>query len=261
MRLILFSLIFLNFAIAQTKVDDNNYERERLFDRPNPKSLKSSDIKNYKEVFLHEDSLLMEETDNGLFADDFYTANDNNHFFLSYQFSSDYDEMNKVTSLEMGYQYKLSGFTDMWFTGILKRTIAQYDAIAEELDSSSDSDADGSVTRFDAQQSLTTIGFGIGYRFRALTDFTKNPRFFETAYAVMNYNAHLDNKTAIKYNGYGMNMDYGLHYRISNTFHYGMKLSYNVVTVTREPKDDEKKPDRSLVFGWTAIGFEIGYFY
>jgi hypothetical protein len=260
MRIILF-LIIASSAFAQTSKDDSKYERERLFDKPNPKSLKSSDIKNNKEVFLNEQSLLMEETADGLYADDYYTANDNNNFFLSYQFSSDYEDTNKVTSLEIGYQYKLSGFTDMWFTTTLKRTIAKYDAIAEELDSSSDPDADGNVTRFDSQQSFSTIGFGVGYRFRALTDLIKNDRFFETCYALLNYNAHLDNKTATKYNGFGMNMDYGLHYRSSNTFHYGFKLSYNVIPVVREAKDDEKKQDRSLVFGWTALGFEVGYYY
>jgi len=262
MKLILLLLItFTTLSFAQTVDDDLNYERSRLFNRPKPSSLKSSEIKDFKEVYLSEESLLIEETDDGLYADDYYTAKDDNRFFLSYQFSTDYEETNSVTSLEMGYQSKFNNFKDTWFTINLKRTIAQYDAIAQELASSSDANADANETRFDSEQTFTTIGFGIGYRFKALTDFVESDRFFETIFSVLNYSAHLDSSTSTKYNGFGMSMDYGLHYRATNTFYYGAKLSYNILPMVREPVDEEKRQDRSLVFGWTALGFEIGYFY
>lgn len=278
MRSIIILLILTSFgsAYAQTKKkmskakekearqrlknQNEEYERNRLFRQANPNSLKSSQIKEYEDIYLYEDSLLIESSDDGLYAEDYYTGKDNNRFFMSYHFSANYEEANAVTSLEMGYQRRLKNFLDSWFTLTLKRTIAEYDEIADES-SSSGTNADGNTIRFSAEQSFTTIGMGLGYRFRALSDFTKNDRFFETCFAVLNYSTHLDNATGKEYNGFGMNMDYGLHYRASNTFYYGGKLSYNVLPMVREPVDDEKRQDRSLVFGWTSLGFEIGYFY
>lgn len=246
--------------LLEQKKRDVVFERKRLFQRENPAKLKSSEINDFKDIFLYENSLLIEETDNGVFADDFYTGKDKNRFFMSYQFSSNYEEPNGVTSLELGFQRKMEDFKDTWFTLTLKRTIAEYDEIADES-TSSGTNADGNTTRFNAQQSFTTIGGGIGYRFRALSDLIENDRFFETCFAVLNYSAHLDNATGKKYNGFGMNMDYGLHYRSTSSFYYGGKLSYNIMPMVREPEDEEKREARSLVFGWTSLGVEIGYFY
>lgn len=249
-------------AQQRVKIQKQNeeFEKDRLFKTADPNSLKSSEIKEYEDIYLYENSLLLESSKDGLYADDFYTGKDNNRFFMSYQFSSNYEETNAVTSLELGYQRKMKNFKDTWFTITLKRTIAEFDEISDES-TSTGTNADGNTIRFSAEQSFTTVGMGAGYRFRALSDFTKNDRFFETCFAVLNYSTHLDNATGKKYNGFGMNMDYGLHYRASNTFYYGGKLSYNIMPMVREPEDDEKRQQRSLVFGWTSLGFEIGYFY
>jgi hypothetical protein len=76
-----------------------------------------------------------------------------------------------------------------------------------------------------------------------------------------NYIFHLDGKTSEQYRGFGATMEYGLHRRIGESFFGGAKLSYNLASLERAKKDDEDKIDRSLVFRWTSIGIEFGYYY
>lgn len=246
--------------LVEQEKRDRDYERDRLFKRENPDKLKTTEINQFKDIFLYENSVLYEETADELYADDYYTGKDNNRFFMTYQFSSDYEEQGALTSLEFGYQRKMKNFKDTWLTMTLKRTVAEYDEVANEM-TSSGTNADGNTQRFSEKQTFTTVGGGVGYRFRALSDLVQSDRFFETCHALLTYSSHLDNATGKEYNGFGLNTDYGLHYRSSSSFYYGGKLSHNILPMVREPIDDEKRQQRSIVFGWTSIGFEIGYFY
>lgn len=251
MKKILTALLFPTIVLSQTTKE---VERDRLFRTPSPESLSPGDLNANEEVFLFNESLLTE--DKGGYNEAFYTGNDDNRFSLGYQFSTNYEDFTELSSLEIIFSKQLQRYSEVWISGILKRTTGKYKAMAEEIQTSN-----GDVKRSDSQQSFTTVGVGGGYRFKALAKAWGTDRIFETIDAYLTYNRHLDGATDERYQGFGMLADYGLHYRSTESFYYGGKLSYNIAALERPAEDDEKLQDRSLVFGWLALGFELGYYY
>ena len=229
-------------------------ERQRLFKTPDPASLGPGAINENKEVFLYNESLLDEEK--GGYSETFYTGTDRNRFSLGYHFSVNYQDFSELSSLEILFSRELKTFTETWISLLLKRTVGKYEALAEEIESSNNT-----VIRNGTDQSFTTVGFGVGYRFKALARSLESSRFFETVDAYLTYNSHIDGADSEQYQGFGLQTDYGLHYRSAESFFYGGKLSYNISSLARSAKDDEKLDDRSLVFGWLSLGFEMGYYY
>ncbi len=251
MKLKLILLLFPALALSQAAKE---VERERLFRTPAPESLSPGDLNNNSEVFLFNESLLME--DKGGYTEAFYTGNDKNRFSLGYQFSTNYQDFTELSSLEMVFSRQLERYSEVWISAVLKRTTGKYEAMAEEIQTSN-----GDVKRSDSQQSFTTVGLGGGYRFKTLARVFNSARIFETIDAYLTYNRHLDGATDERYQGFGLLADYGLHYRSTESFYYGGKLSYNIAALERSAQSGEKLEDRSLVFGWTALGFELGYYY
>lgn len=252
MTKILWSILFLSTGLFAAPEDE--LERQRLFKTPAPESLRPGQLRENEEVFLRQESLLME--DQGGYMEAHYTGLDLNRFSLGYHLSSNYQDFSELTSLEIMFSRQLRNFTELWISFMAKRTTGLYDAMADEVLS-----GNGDVRREGSKQSFTTLGLGGGYRFRALAAALPSDRFFETVDAYLTYNYHLDGATSEQYQGFGLMADYGLHYRATESFFYGAKLSYNIATVARAPEDNEKLIDRSLAFGWLSFGLEMGYYY
>ncbi len=257
MMKILFLLFISNLAWAQTA------DQLILFQTPNPDKMTPKQLQRNSEVYLEKESLIREVNEkSGVLGDHYYTRKDSGRLSLAYHTSHDYEKISKLYTLDIQLLKKIQSYKDQWWGLQLKRVVAQYNAIAAELEqTSTHPDADSQYTRADALQSMTVFGLGIGYRFKILTEFFDTNRVFEQVMAYGNYIYHLDGATSDKYRGYGATMEYGLHRRIGESFFGGAKLSYNLASLERAKKSDEDKLDRTLVFRWTSIGFEVGYYY
>lgn len=219
--------------------------------------------KRYPEIYLNNESVLKhKDSKTGIITDEHYTGKETNRFSASYLGSSDYTNFTDVTSFDVQYQFKASDYLQTWWAFQFKRTTGKYNKIADELEDESDHpQADSKRARLANTQSITSLGIGGGYRFKLLFAFNESERFFEHITAFANYNTANDSTTGKNYTGWGYNADYSLLYRSGNSLFYGLKLSYNVTAVVRPASTDEPKKDRSLTYGWTSIGFEIGYYY
>lgn len=231
-----------------------DFERERLFKETDPGSLNPAQIKEDKEIFLFNESLLVE--DQCGYMETSYTGLDNNRFSIGAHISSNYTDPGELSALEIQFSRQLDSFTGTWISFLAKSTKAKYEALADEIQSDN-----GDIRREGKDQSFTTVGLGAGYRFKLFSKAFGFERIFETADAYLTYNMHLDSSDDVKYNGFGIQTDYGIHYRAAENFFYGTKLSYSILSVQRSAEEDEKLEDRSLVFGWLSLGFELGYYY
>lgn len=246
--------VFLFALSLSPAVAREELEKARLYKEPSPETLTPGTLKGNEEVFLYSESLLME--DKGGYSEAFYTGTDRNRFSLGAHMSSNYQDPNELVSLEILFSRRLEGFTQAWISFMAKNTRATYDAIAEEIQTNN-----ANVNRIESTQTLTTLGAGGGYRFKALSRAWNTDRIFETMDVFLTYTSHLDSSEDAKYQGWGLQTDYGLHYRAGESFFYGGKFSYNIVTAQRAAEEDEKLKDRSLVFGWLSLGLELGYYY
>jgi len=234
-----------------------------LYQTPNPEKMTPKQISTESEVYLEKESLIRDvNQQSGVLSDYYYTRKDSGRLSLAYHTSHDYENFSKLYTLDIQVMKKITSYKDQWWGVQLKRVVAQYNALADELESTSTHpDADSQTERRDALQSMTIFGLGVGYRFNILSEFFKTNRVFEQVMAYGNYIYHLDGKNDNKYRGYGATMEYGIHRRVGESFFAGGKLSYNLASLERSKKSDEDKTDRSLVFRWTSIGFEVGYYY
>lgn len=253
-NILLIISIMLSFKFTYASVER---DREVLLTPPNPEGVTSSQMNEYPEIYNFSDSTLQErDSDTGNYSDSYYTATDQSRFSASISLSQDYEDPSKVYTLDLIYLNKFDNdYEQLWWGIQLKRTTAKHSAIAE------DSKTADSISRDQNLQLFSIIGAGVGHRFKTLAHVFNTDRLFETVNVYANYVFHQDNTDSVKYQGYGYTAEYGLHYRSSSSLFYGTKLSYNWAQVQRDAQDDEKLAQRSLVFGWLNLGFEIGYYF
>lgn len=238
-------------------------DRKMLFDQENYNKVNPRSAQEESEIYLHNQSFLSEENEStGLYTDLYYTKLDTVRLSFSYSFSHDYEEFSKLQAIDLQFMKKIPSYKDQWWGIQLKRVTAKYNALADEVQADTGhADANSNTKRFDNQQLLSMIGFGYGYRFKALTMAFKSDRIFESLMAYANYVTHVDGTDSTSYTGYGLTTEYSLQKRVSEGFFYGVKIGYNIASLERSKVSDEKKTDRSLVFKWASLGFEIGYYF
>ena len=243
---------------ARTKVD-----RDLLFEQEDFKRVNPRRAQNIPEVYLHNESFLKEEeSSTGLYSDLYYTKLDSGRLSFAYHISHDYEEFSKLQIIDFQFMKKVNSYKDQWWGLQVKQITAKYTALADELTSTTgNTDADANTRRFDNQQSMTIFGFGYGYRFKALTAMINSDRVFESVMAYANYISHFDSTNSKNYNGFGLTTEYGIQKRMSEGFFSGIKIGYNIASLVRPATSDEKKSDRSLIFKWTSLGFEFGYYF
>ena len=252
------------YATNSYSQDFIGMDEEEILNYPKEEAISVKELNEFPEIYNQMDSPLRDKnSSSNIYEDPYYTRRDNAEFNLSYTFSTDYEDPTKVQSFDFSYFNQFdNSYQHLWWALQIKATTALYNAIADErVNSTGNSESVAELTREENKQSITTFGLGLGYRFKALAQAFNSNRFFERATAFFNYNTHTDATDQESYNGYGYNADYIINYRSSEAFTYGVKLSYNWVQVQRAANENEKLQDRSLVFGWTSIGFNIGYTY
>lgn len=211
-----------------------------------------------------DDSVIKDyDYDLGEGKDYFFTSKDSLRFSLfggtSYQFKT-----TEQLDIDIQILKRLSGSNDGWLALQYKKVQASYDYISDPVESSDiviDPNSDANFDRDGKIQNISLIGIGYSHRFRFLQEWINSNKIFETTSVYFNYVTSNDETTKRDYTGYGLTADFGVHKRVSKSFFYGTKLSYNIASVTREQIGEESEAERSLVYGWLTIGLEIGYFF
>lgn len=259
---ITFLFLFAFFNVSAFA--DDFIKSKTYLERSTPRNLPLEEIITQPELHLENESIIQDaDTDLGVYTDAYYTGKDSNRLSFAFHFTHDYQNISKLSSFEAQMLFEFDHYRESWWGFILKSTAANYSAVAEEVtgSQSGNPDANSNTIRLDNKQTINSIGPGIGYRFKFLSAWNSSERLYEKVVAFLTYNFHRDSTDDRQYTGLGYTADYGLHYRSSDRFFYGGKISYNYVALVREAISNEDKPDRSLVMGWTSLAFEIGYYY
>jgi hypothetical protein len=255
-------LILILIVIASHSWANDANESAFLFKQESLKRLSPSQIKGNPEIYLDDQSLIRDgEGEGGIYTDTYYTKKDSFKMSIGYQTSLSLEDFAKLRVINIQIMKKIASYKDQWLAFQLQNVVGAYSTLADELETSTDPDSDGFIKRGPNDQSMTLIGIGLGYRFKALTQMFDSDRVFENVHAYGNYITNLDSTTSEQYNGYGLTTEYSIERRISEALFVNLKFGYNIASVVRDAKDDEKKQDRSLVFRWTTVGFDFGYYF
>jgi hypothetical protein len=252
--------VFLILIILSANCFAN--DSEFLFRQEPLNRLSPSQIKDNPEIYLDNHSLLRDgEGQGGIYTDTYYTKKDSFKMSIGYQTSLSLEDFAKLRVINIQLMKKMSSYKDQWLAFQLQSVVGAYSTLADELETSTDPDADGFIKRGTNDQSMTLIGIGFGYRFKALTQIFNSDRVFENVHAYGNYITNLDSTNSEQYTGYGLTTEYSIERRMSESLFVNFKIGYNIASVVRDARDDEKKQDRSLVFRWATVGFDFGYYF
>lgn len=250
MKLLIFAIsIFLNFCFA-----DENAKREReiLLENVRLQDIPRNEIYKFPELYQYNEGLLKDfNTSDGTFSDTYYTQLDTGKLALSYSSSVNIDNLGELKSLDVSYLRTFeNSWREYWWGLQFKYTQVEVEVVSDTL-SSTTSD----------NQDFIFLAFGLAHRFKSIAHVFNSDRVFEMVNYYVGLVQHKDNLQDENNTGIGQNIEYCVSVRSSKDFFWGGKISYTWALVEHAQKNDEKLSERSNTFGWTSIGFEMGYIF
>lgn len=261
MKALLFLTLFSLNAIAAYENPEESYQLSSEEKNPTPEDI----LLNKSEKYLEQESMIYDlNSRTGINDARKYTGKDRNRLTGAYHINGKYEYYADLQAFEATYMRKMDSWHQVWW-GLTARLIStQFETITENREAASgdNANADSQYQRpNDADQSLTQLGVGAGYRFKMFLHFLDLKDYFESTHVFLTYNSLNESFIKQTYRGYGLTADYGLHKRTRTNFFYGLKFTYNLAIVTREAIGSEEKDERTLNLGWFSTGFEAGYFF
>jgi hypothetical protein len=215
------------------------------------------------EKYLRDESMLFNfNSDRGISDQRSFTGEDNDRLSVAAHISADYEHVTDILGGDITYMHRNKRYNRLWYGAQLFHHSTYFDAITRNHSGETAPQSESAFQRpGSAKNTLTAAGLGVGYRFKFFFEFIPTEDWFEQVDVFVNY-LNLDesfiNQT---YRGYGLTANYGVHKRVSRSFFYGGKLSYNAGLVTREAIERESKSERTLSLGWLTLALELGVFF
>lgn len=177
------------------------------------------------------------------------TRDDKHHFGITGNLNLDVTNLGDIKGLDIyyGYHFAIDGSIEI----LVSTNKTMYSRVAS-MDSMN-------APEKDVEESLLTIGLGLGWRSDLIQNFIHWERLFDTFTFYLTYNSFDEQYYSTKYTGAGFRVDYLMKYRWTKAFHFGVKVAYAMAFTTR-PEDyaDESRSDRRLNLGWMTLGLDIG---
>ncbi len=257
---LLLALLIIAFsnAKAQTKkanlTDADLAELESLVedDRVKSKKVKKKSIRSGDSNL----SIAQADDELGIELEDYNTSSDSNRYSLLLHTNADLMDAAGILGFEFIYGRK---FSMGWWEIGATRTQANF----KEITDVNTSVLNANVTDLEESTStLLTIGTGFSYRSNLIQNLFNWNDLYETTSAHFQYVSMSEEVTGESLSGAGLKADFGVHKRSSRSFHYGVKMSYNIANVKRAATDEtETSSARSLTLNWISLAFDLTYYF
>lgn len=192
----------------------------------------------------------------GLLLGGYDLNNDKSRIGVAYQFNSDLKDLTALSTLEVEYSHR---FELAWVDFIAARTsgnfkeLAQYKAAAVAANAA-DVNEETSDVLF--------LGAGVSTRTRYFADTFNLAGWFETIGAQVGYAQISESVSGTDFTGPALRASVSFYKRMSRSFHFGTKMSYNLASTKREANfDGESVLSRHMTLQWTSFGLELGYYF
>ena len=159
-----------------------------------------------------------------------------------------------IVQLEGDYSFQMESF---WPSIIISHTMGEFSSLTTPNPAITPNYNDDLL---EANESVTSIGAGFGYRTRIFAN-ALGERSFEKISFYLNYNIFSETFNSETYTGFGIKTNYGIFWRTSRDFHFGFKFSYNLMSLRKAAEfENQRGSDRSLTLSWPSIGLELGMY-
>lgn len=249
LALLLLSALSCASVMAQSDIPPTDDELEGEL-----KYLKSGKTKEQKS--LDEELMIQNyDTEVGVSLDSYSTSKDSSRVSLIYNLNSNPMKAMDVSGIEFQYARKLDR---AWWEFYGAQSSAEFSQVADDNSQFPTFNAEDVSTQI---LKTTTIGTGLSYRTSLIQTLFSSDNLFETMAGYVNYNK-TSTELGEAYSGPGMKAELGVHFRSSNTFHWGARFNYNIAHVKRaQETDTEKSSERSLLLNWTSFAADISFYF
>jgi hypothetical protein len=265
----LITLLFLIILIFSAEVQAQ-YGSSNSLDETDLNALEAGSPPASKQVVLSEiieidRGLLIDRRDDetGVNLDQYNIARDDTRYSLLLHFNANLAALTGITSFEFAYAKKLE---TAWMEFFISKATVSFTEVTSKnpndlnLANLTDEDLDFN------KSGLLTFGGGLAYRTTFIQNLVPSDRVFETVAGHLTYSQFSEPETEVKYAGWGVRADFGVHYRMNESFHIGGKMSYNLSTVRRSTEIDFNpetvtSAERSLALNWVSLGFDLSYYF
>jgi hypothetical protein len=238
---------------------------DEAFDLMESEVTPSTDDINRRRVekLQHDEKMISEfDSDLGVTKERRWTGLDRNRISGALHLGGRYEFMRELQGFEFTWMRRVENWSKLWWGGTIRRAQTGFGEITQNRAPDGNTNSEGAFQRpKSADQTLTTMGLGAGYRFRLLTWILDTENTFETVNVFANRVTLDESFIKETYAGWGMSTDYGLHFRTRSSFFWGGKFTYNMAWVERAKRGTEAPEERSLSLGWYTLALEAGFFF
>jgi hypothetical protein len=194
--------------------------------------------------------MVYREKTTGLLKEEHVLNKDRNRLSLVYHFNKDFSSIAGVQNIEGIFAKKFSSYWIEFFAFQLNATHSEIFSSGSSLDQG------------ESEDSILAFGAAISYRGDWIQDFLGSNNLYSMTSAGLGYYSYTNNFTEDTYKGLGLKCDFGMHYRTSATFHYGMKMTYHLAPMTRAATfDGEPSSARSVTASWVSLGLDLSLYF
>lgn len=251
-------IITLSTLKAQTLGDDDMSDLEALeksVDAKTPPINKVS--KAHTNPTIEQEILnLGRDEGTGLLLGGYNLNQDKSRIGLAYQFNSDLKDLTDLSTFEVEYSHR---FELAWVDFIAARTSGTFKELAE-YKAAAISASEASVK--EETSDVLFLGAGVSTRTRYIADTFNFNGWFETIGAQVGYAQLSESVSGTDFSGPALRASVSFYKRMSRSFHFGTKMSYNLASTKRDQNFEGEGPmSRHLTLQWTSFGFELGYYF
>jgi len=249
--LILFLITFSIYAFPTEYFDTESSQTEE-------------DILDKKEFHLFNENLIkVQDSRTGVITRKYYSGHDKMKIYTMGHVNEEVSYAKDLLGIEAGAAFKLKWF---WVHGFLSQHRSKFRTITENRSvpgNTFNPEAEENVIREgENNETLSTIGLGLGLRAKLNLSFFPTDKIFHTASAYVTYNELDESFRNRKYLGAGFKAVYGLEHRPWTSFFYGPAFSYNFAIVQRGAINNlEDSNDRRLYLSYLTLGFLLGIYF
>lgn len=217
-------------------------------------------IHRKSEIHLYDDMLLTDRSNKtNAIKGKHYTKKDYAILSTRAYANEKLHQSNELFGVEVAYAMH---FYDYWFEAIASRSQAHFSAITENRTLGMNQHNAEAETNFNrptgAAQELLSFALGVGHRSRMHVDVLDTERIFHSVHAYLVYHQLEEGFRNERYSGPGLRADYGVYFRASRIFSFGLKFSYNLGFVKREGVEKERNTEQRLRLSYNTLLFDIG---
>lgn len=216
-----------------------------------------SALKEEEHTLYLDQSMLSAERDedSGIDLKSFDTNIDHTKIGFGYQLNADLRDATGISTFEFHYAKRMQWY---WLEFHFARTTATN----REILTFNTNVAPESDDLYSETSSINEFGIGLSTRTKYTQAVYNSRSVFELLTATLNYVSLSEPFYGDDYTGVGIKADYAITWRMSSSYHFGIKGSYHLASVKRERiNDDERSFERSQVIDWFALGIDMTFYY